>query len=179
VRAANSLEESFLAIQIGLEFLWDLVQKDLKRFISQFISYGGGAKDASLFKPPLPFLGGLIYELLLTLPWCPTSLNKTLRTHYFKRGKANHAWNFYIAGFLHGKKPPQPLKQAHLRIVRHSHRALDFDGLVGSMKPVVDALVTAGVLADDSWKVLGAWEVDQVFRPKAQGQLLEIHVGST
>lgn len=51
---------------------------------------------------------------------------------------------------------------------------LDFDGLVGSLKPVVDALVTAGVIEDDSWKHVGAWIVDQQFRPERQGPLLEI-----
>jgi hypothetical protein len=43
---------------------------------------------------------------------------------------------------------------------------LDFDGVVGSCKPVVDALVYAGVLKDDSWNVVGAWKVDQVSGPR-------------
>jgi len=47
---------------------------------------------------------------------------------------------------------------------------------VGSLKPVCDALVTSGVLIDDSWKVLQAWEVDQVFRPKKDGPLLQIEI---
>ncbi len=53
---------------------------------------------------------------------------------------------------------------------------LDFDGLVGSLKPVVDALVTAGILLDDRWSVLGAWSVDQKFREKKAGPMLEILV---
>lgn len=53
---------------------------------------------------------------------------------------------------------------------------LDFDGLVGSMKPVVDALKRCGVLADDSWAVTGAWNVTQKYRPKSEGVLLEILV---
>ncbi len=58
--------------------------------------------------------------------------------------------------------------------MRHSHRFLDYDGLVGSMKPVVDALVTAGVLHSDSWNVLGRWNVDQKFRSEKEGQMIEI-----
>jgi len=53
---------------------------------------------------------------------------------------------------------------------------LDFDGLVGSIKPVVDALVTCGILSDDSYKVTGPWDVTQKFRPKKSGELLEIFV---
>jgi hypothetical protein len=53
---------------------------------------------------------------------------------------------------------------------------LDYDGLVGSLKPVVDALVSAGIVLDDRWSVLGAWRVDQRFRPKKQGPLLEIQI---
>jgi len=53
---------------------------------------------------------------------------------------------------------------------------MDFDGFVGSLKPVVDALVTAGVIEDDSWKTLHTWDVDQVFRPKKLGPLLQIEI---
>ncbi len=74
------------------------------------------------------------------------------------------------------KLPPEPLKKARIRLVRHFYKTLDYDGLVGSMKPVVDALVTSGVLIDDSWKTLHVWDCDQVFRPKKDGPLLEIFV---
>lgn len=75
-----------------------------------------------------------------------------------------------------GKTPTAPLQKASITIVRHSHRMLDFDGLVGSLKPVVDALVSAGVLSDDSWGVVGRWNVDQKFRSKSSGPMLEIFV---
>lgn len=68
------------------------------------------------------------------------------------------------------------MRRAKISIIRHSHRMLDFDGLVGSLKPVVDALVTAGILLDDRWSVLGAWAVDQRFRSKKDGPLLDILV---
>lgn len=72
------------------------------------------------------------------------------------------------------KLPPAPLTKANITLIRHSPRMLDFDGCVGSLKPVVDALVTVGVLSDDSWSVVGRWNVDQKYRPKSQGPLLEI-----
>lgn len=77
------------------------------------------------------------------------------------------------------KLPPRPLEKAQITLVRYSHRMLDFDGLVGSMKPVVDGLVTAGVLKDDSFGVTGPWAVNQRFRPKNEGPLLEVLVIGT
>ena len=74
------------------------------------------------------------------------------------------------------KLPKKPLTKATLSILRHSHRTLDYDGLVGSMKPVVDALVSARILKDDSWNTLGKWNVSQKFRSKKEGPLLEVVV---
>lgn len=75
---------------------------------------------------------------------------------------------------VRGKLPAAPLTKAKIRIVRHFYRTLDYDGLVGSMKPVVDALVSAGVIKDDSWTTLGVWDVTQEFRAKSAGPLLEV-----
>lgn len=116
------------------------------------------------------------YRLRIQLDHLPTSLNKTLRSHYFKKSREMNAWAILIGSEVSGKKPKAPLSKASISITRHSYRSLDFDGLVGSLKPVVDALVTVGILKDDSWNVLGAWKVDQAFRPKAKGPLLEIYL---
>lgn len=120
-----------------------------------------------------------MYQISLTLHSLPDSLNKALRGHRAKYFSKNKKWDFLIAGMCRGKLPPKPLEKARIRIVRHFWRTLDYDGLVGSMKPIVDALVSAGVIIDDNWKVLGAWEIDQQFRPKSQGPLLEIIVEET
>lgn len=85
-------------------------------------------------------------------------------------------WDDVIRAAIGYHVPVAPLKKARIRLVRHFYRTLDFDGLVGSLKPVVDAIVDAGVLKDDSWEVLGAWEVSQEFRPKKDGPLLTVHI---
>jgi len=120
-----------------------------------------------------------MYKLYLKLDRLPDSLNKKLNQHYHKRNRQNKMWDLIIAYECQKKKPLSPLPKANLTIIRHSHRFLDFDGLVGSMKPVVDALVTAGVLVDDSWIVIGRWNIDQRFRAKADGPMLEILVNET
>ncbi len=115
-----------------------------------------------------------MYKLLLKINVLPTSLNNKLRSHYLKNHKEKKRWDLLIEFETECRKPLSPLPRANLTIIRHSHRFLDFDGLVGSMKPVVDALVNCKIIADDSWNVLGAWNVHQRFRPKNAGPLLEI-----
>lgn len=118
-----------------------------------------------------------MYRLELTLHCLPKSLNKKLRWGAkWSNIKENRGFDFLIMGMVARQLPPEPLKKARISIVRHSWRTLDFDGLVGSMKPVVDALVSAGVLANDDWKTLGAWDIDQQFRPKKEGPLLTVSV---
>ena len=56
---------------------------------------------------------------------------------------------------------------------------LDWDSVVASMKPVVDGLVRAGIMIDDTYKVTGPWEVDQKFLQKKQGKLLEVEISGT
>jgi hypothetical protein len=98
--------------------------------------------------------------------------------HWAKRHKENKAWDMMIACAVRDKLPNNPLPKASVTIIRHSYRMLDYDGLVGSCKPVVDALVTAGVIKDDSWAVLGRWLVDQRFRAKKYGPLIEVLVSA-
>ncbi len=115
------------------------------------------------------------YKLFLQIDQLPKSLNKGLRTHRFAYQRANKMWDLHIQAHARLKGiPRKPLERANITLVRHFWRTLDYDGLVGSMKPVVDALVTCGVLSDDTWAVTGQWNVTQKFRPKAQGPLLEI-----
>lgn len=117
-----------------------------------------------------------MYRLDLTLHSLPDSLNKGLRGHRMKYFKKNARWDILIFGMVRHRLPAQPLSKARITITRHFWRTLDYDGLVGSMKPVVDALVSAGVLQDDSWGVTGAWVVDQQFRPKKDGPLLTVTI---
>jgi hypothetical protein len=117
-----------------------------------------------------------MYRLTLEIPMLPDSLNISLRSGQFKRTRITKEWTNYLWAETNGKRPTKPLECAAIKLVRHSYRALDFDGVVGSLKPVVDALVGCKILQDDSWRCLGAWTVDQRFRPKKEGPLLSIDI---
>lgn len=115
-----------------------------------------------------------MYKIETSFNQLPLSLNRALRTNRYKSNQKNKVWDLLVLGKTRFKLPPEPLKKARIKIVRHFYRTLDYDGLVGSLKPVVDAFVSAGVLKSDSWEVLGVWEVSQEFRPKSQGGLLTV-----
>lgn len=116
------------------------------------------------------------YRLNLKIDVLPKSLNSKLITHWRTLHKENNTWDTIIACACSGQLPKQPVNRATIEITRHSYRMLDFDGLVGSMKPVVDSLVSCGVLKDDSWNVTGPWFIQQIFRPKKDGPLLDITI---
>jgi hypothetical protein len=115
-----------------------------------------------------------MYKLFISTEAVPRSLNKKLRSNRYANHSENKKWDMIIYSECSSKLPKEPLKKAKVSINRYSYRMLDFDGLVGALKPVIDAFVSCGVLSDDSWNVLGAWDVHQVFRPKKDGPLLEI-----
>lgn len=117
-----------------------------------------------------------MYELNIEIDALPKSLNKKLRSNRWVLHRENKKFDFLVATLCFGKRPQKPLEKASIAITRHFYRMLDYDGLVGSCKPVVDALISCGVLSDDSWKVLGAWQVNQEFMPKAQGGKLIVNV---
>lgn len=117
-----------------------------------------------------------MYALHLEIPALPKSLNTSFRANKWGRYKADQGWDLLIWEMVKDKLPEVPLSKARITITRNFYRMLDYDGLVGSMKPVVDALVTAGVLADDNWEVTGPWSVDQKFRAKKAGPLLVVSI---
>lgn len=117
-----------------------------------------------------------MYEIKLTFDQLPKSLNVTLRKHWRAQRSEGKCWDDMVALQCCNKLPDQPLQRVKIRIVRHFWQMMDYDGLVGSMKPVVDALVTAGVMIDDNWGVTGQWDVSQSKRAKKDGPLLEVTV---
>lgn len=107
----------------------------------------------------------------------PKATNEILGAHWkFKHGNAGK-WKKIIAqAVAEIFKPTVPLMKAKISIVRMNWRMLDYDGLVASMKPVVDGLVQSGILKNDTYKITGPWIVTQEFRAKKLGPRLEILV---
>lgn len=109
-----------------------------------------------------------MYRLDITIPGLPKMITnmktKNWRaTHYEKR-----KWTDIVKASIDFKmKPQKPLERATLICERHSSRPSDFDNRVASFKGVVDGLVEAGVLADDSDDVIIDRKYPRFFvRPK-------------
>lgn len=90
----------------------------------------------------------------LFIPQLPKLPNQLLGAKWFVR--ASHAWKWKaLVGdalqerWANGGRDKQ-LSRAHITFTRCSPRQCDFDGLVGSYKPVLDSLVFHRVISGDA-----------------------------
>lgn len=97
------------------------------------------------------------------IPQLPKMMNELLRGHWQKKYRHAKVWKRLVYFEVVSQKPPRPWKKAKLTLTRVSAKRPDYDGLVSSFKHVIDGLVEAGILADDTSKVTGVpdykWEL--------------------
>lgn len=109
----------------------------------------------------------------------PKSSNSFLgRNPWASRGNAK-SWKRIIRNAVALFVPEKPLEKASIQVVRYSSLFQDFDGLVSSLKPIIDGLTPekrgsnkGSVLKDDSWSVTGPWVVDQIKCKRAESRLV-------
>lgn len=95
------------------------------------------------------------YFLEIEIFGLPKMPNQVLRGHWTNAHKNSKKWVSQVWMKCWHKKPEMPLKQAKLVLTRHTMRPPDFDGLVGSFKPVIDGLVRAGIIENDTQDCIG------------------------
>lgn len=95
------------------------------------------------------------YSLSFEFDELPKLPNALMMKHW--RTKSNEAkkWKTLVRILVGRKRPAAPLEKAELTLTRYSSVRPDFDGLVGSFKPVIDGLKVAGVIVDDKHDVIG------------------------
>lgn len=81
--------------------------------------------------------------------------------HWASRSKYYEDWYWLVSSEVAFKRPQMPYSRVLVTFTRLGIKLMDFDGLVGSLKPIMDGLVKAGVLIDDAWGVTGPWVVHQ------------------
>lgn len=88
----------------------------------------------------------------ITIPEIHPSLNQILRMHYHKRNTENKKWAALVAFFDNRRKKRGPLKKARVKITYFfpDNRRRDPDNY--SPKFLMDGLVNAGVIEDDSFR---------------------------
>jgi hypothetical protein len=90
------------------------------------------------------------YSTTFTVYTMPLTLNQVMSRHW----RVRHA-NF---SKIHAEvarqvvPPPSPLKRIRVEIDRYSSGSLDRDNAYFTFKPILDALVSIGVLEDDGWE---------------------------
>jgi len=102
--------------------------------------------------------------LSVALAGFPPLPNATRRQHWHERSDDAARWRndarLVALQALREHPYPQdfPLRKATLEIVAVGVRA-DPDACVAACKPVLDGIVDAGVMVDDSWRTLGSLTV--------------------
>lgn len=96
------------------------------------------------------------YLLEIEIPGLPKSPNVLMKKGVVRlKRKERQKWTRTIHLMTVGHRPGKPLELARLTLTRHSTICPDFDGLVGSFKFPVDALVDCGIIIDDNMQVIG------------------------
>src|SRR5690606_35743815 len=85
----------------------------------------------------------------------PKTPNTLLGRSWFVRSAHAKKWLNLVALKTNRQRPDYPLEKAELTLTRYSSIEPDFDGLCGSFKAVLDALVKLGVLKDDKPSNIG------------------------
>lgn len=96
----------------------------------------------------------------IEIPMRTPTLNEWQRMHWGQRKRIGKeiATHIHLACVLRGvRRPHRPIARCRIEIERESTREPDFDGMVGGLKPLLDALQPAskrhpyglGFIADD------------------------------
>lgn len=116
----------------------------------------------------------------ITIAQVPKSPNQLLRMHWRERHKYNKQIEreVWIAKSWEGTCPGRPEHSPvtidiELRLC--GHRELDPDNAVGACKPIIDALVSLGIIKDDDPATVLAVNVTQKRTPRYQaGALIRV-----
>lgn len=103
-----------------------------------------------------------MYSLTIEVPLENTDSNRILGVNKYAKHATFKRVKTYVVIAAQKSRPPQPLKNFKLSIVRYGARALDYDNLIASFKSYIDGLRLAGIIENDSWKYIRSIETDQV-----------------
>lgn len=119
-----------------------------------------------------------VYKLEFEIPGLPKRINQGHGSHWRARHGEAKKWQRQVFLAILGKAPKGPIKKCKLKLTRFSSVAPDFDGLVYSFKPVIDALRKLGIIEDDSMAHIGRpeyqWERTKPGSGKIRVELEEV-----
>jgi len=97
------------------------------------------------------------------VPYALNVIQRKFRYHH-KRQSYYQGWYHKVALALKGKTPDEPwgFVSLHIKVCLPPRRFRDYDGLVASLKPIIDGLKKSGLIRDDNYKRTGSWLVEQL-----------------
>ena len=108
----------------------------------------------------------------LTISTPPPSLNKLLNMHYMARSRLKRRIQTEVWAQVRQRRFKGTLYKALLTGTRYGPKTLDEDNLIGSLKPVIDALRWSHVIIDDTPDHLKIGEIKQIkIKPKEVARL--------
>lgn len=105
---------------------------------------------------PLQQVSNLLkYEIEFEINDLPKTINSIGRRHWSVKVKEANKWKNLVAAHILSRGSCPRLLRAKITLTRSSSRCPDSDGLVSSFKHVLDGIVGAGLIPDDSYKTIG------------------------
>jgi Holliday junction resolvase RusA-like endonuclease len=92
------------------------------------------------------------------------------RRHWSSSHRESKKWEQLVWAVTSGARPDHPLEFAFVHCTRHSSTCPDYDNLVMSFKPVIDALKKNDMIVDDDMKRLQR-EYDWEYAPRKKGYI--------
>jgi hypothetical protein len=111
------------------------------------------------------------FKLSFEIEDLPKTVNAQASMHWRAKGDYVRAWHRSVWLAVGNRKPKEPLKTAKLILTRYSSTEPDYDGLVGSFKPIVDGLIQAGVLINDKMSNIGQSVYRWEKAPRGKGKI--------
>ena len=113
----------------------------------------------------------MTYCLEFSIQGLPLMTNG-IRGHWAKTAREARYWRSLSAwSAREHKRPTAPLTRALVTLTRHSSAEPDFDGLVSAMKPILDGLVDAGVIANDKPSCIAQPKYSWIKAKRGQGRI--------
>jgi Holliday junction resolvase RusA-like endonuclease len=116
------------------------------------------------------------YSLELELAIYPTDANQILGVNKYLKHRVFTRVKNEIHLLTRGKAPLEPLTQFVISVTRMSPQFMDYDNLIGMLKPAIDGLKLSGIIQDDSWQYIRHIETNQI---KSKDKKLIIKVTET
>ena len=93
--------------------------------------------------------------MTITIPGVLPSSNAVLRWHWTRRARLWREWSRAVWAATRATPRTRSVQDpVAVEVVHHRARLLDPDNAVGAVKPLLDALVAAGLVYDDSTQYL-------------------------